>query len=268
MATYTTNIQVDFSQEDPFNTEMATAEILTNSKIIFKTQYGNTVIYEGYFSYTYSNGYQYLNWYNSSLNAIKIESTDGSHVISITGANIDGSVLMSYIDTNDSIGFQFYSLRGDDSIFGSSYNDVLWGCSGNDTIKGEGGNDTIDGGEGENTIIYSGKRSEYSIFINNDGSWITSDSIQHRDGIDIITNFKYIQFLDTVLNATFYDTTAPIGIHSSPSDGETGISITENIRYIFDEVIQRGTGNITLKTASGTTIEIFDASTSNRLSIF
>lgn len=267
MATYTTNIQVDFSHEDSFNTEMAFAEISTNSKIIFKTQYGNIVTYEGRFFYTYSNGYQYLNWYNSSLNAIKIESPDGSNVTSITSANIDGSVLMSYINTNDWFGFQFYALRGDDSIFGSSYNDVLLGCSGNDTIKGEGGNDTIDGGEGENTICYSGKRSEYIINNINDGSWIISHSIQGRDGIDTITNFKYIQFSDTVLNATFSDTTAPIGIHSIPSDGETDASITDNIIYTFDEDIQRGTGNIVLKTASGTTIEIFDASTSNNLSI-
>jgi len=63
------------------------------------------------------------------------------------------------------------------------------------------------------------------------------------------------------------DTTAPTVTSFSPTDGATDVPATDNIVLTFDEGIQRGTGNIVLKTVAGATIETFNAASSNRLSI-
>jgi V8-like Glu-specific endopeptidase len=63
------------------------------------------------------------------------------------------------------------------------------------------------------------------------------------------------------------DKAAPAITTFTPSNGATDVSITADIIFNFNETIQRGTGDIILKTANGTTVETFDAATSNRLSI-
>jgi len=269
MATYTTNVQADFSQAVGFFFAGPASVIsLTSSQMILKTPSGFTQIYEGSFFYSYSGGHQVFNWNEkSSVTAIKSYDIDGTYAAGAVGLSVIGDIVKSYADLNDGNGLKSYVFRGNDAISGSSHGDVLWGYAGNDMIEGKGGNDIIDGGEGENTIVYSWKRSEYKLTINNNGSWNISDYITGRDGTDTITNFKYIQFSDTVINSTFSDTIAPFGIHSIPSSEKTDVSITENISYTFNESIQRGTGNIVLKTSAGTTVETFDAATSNHLSI-
>ncbi len=72
---------------------------------------------------------------------------------------------------------------------------------------------------------------------------------------------------NSLLSSSVADTTAPVVSSYSPADGATSVSTTANIVLNFNETIQRGTGNIILKTAAGTTVETFDAATSSRLSI-
>ena len=63
------------------------------------------------------------------------------------------------------------------------------------------------------------------------------------------------------------DTTAPVVTSFSPADGATGVAPGSNIVLTFSEPIQRGTGNIVLKTAAGQVIATYDAAMSNNLSI-
>jgi len=63
------------------------------------------------------------------------------------------------------------------------------------------------------------------------------------------------------------DTTSPNVTAFSPMDGAYNVSSTSNITLTFNEAIQRGSGNIVLKTADGAVVEIFAAATSSRLSI-
>ena len=65
----------------------------------------------------------------------------------------------------------------------------------------------------------------------------------------------------------FPDTTAPVVASYSPADGATGVAPGSNIVFTFSESIQRGTGNIVLKTAADQVIATYDAATSNNLSI-
>ncbi|HEY8118203.1 MAG TPA: Ig-like domain-containing protein [Methylophilaceae bacterium] len=53
----------------------------------------------------------------------------------------------------------------------------------------------------------------------------------------------------------------------SPSDEATGVNVGNNIVITFDESIEKGTGNILLKTSSGVTIESFAVATSPAITI-
>lgn len=63
------------------------------------------------------------------------------------------------------------------------------------------------------------------------------------------------------------DLTGPVVSHFSPADEATSVRVDSNIAVTFDELIQRGTGNIVVKTAAGTTVASYDAATSANLSI-
>ena len=63
------------------------------------------------------------------------------------------------------------------------------------------------------------------------------------------------------------DMTPPTVLATSPSSGVFGVRVADNIVFTFSEPIQRGSGNIVLKTAAGTTIATYDAATSTNLSI-
>jgi Ca2+-binding RTX toxin-like protein len=55
----------------------------------------------------------------------------------------DGATLAAYMPT---------LLAGDDTIYGSDFDDYLLGFTGNDTIYGNAGNDTLEGGRGTDTL--------------------------------------------------------------------------------------------------------------------
>ena len=63
------------------------------------------------------------------------------------------------------------------------------------------------------------------------------------------------------------DTTAPLVLNFSPADESVSAQVTGNIVVTFNEPIQRGTGNIVLKTANGAVVESYDAATSIRLGL-
>ncbi len=63
------------------------------------------------------------------------------------------------------------------------------------------------------------------------------------------------------------DTTVPTVSIFSPTDGATNAGLSDNIQLKFSEAIQRGTGNIVLKTASGTVIATYNAAFSSNIAI-
>ena len=64
------------------------------------------------------------------------------------------------------------------------------------------------------------------------------------------------------------DTTAPSLSTLSPADDATDVAVAANLVATFDETIQKGTGNITLKKiADNSTIETFDVATSPRITV-
>jgi methionine-rich copper-binding protein CopC len=63
------------------------------------------------------------------------------------------------------------------------------------------------------------------------------------------------------------DTTPPTVTSFSPADEATGVAVGANIVVTFSEAVQRGTGNIVIKTGAGTVLATYDAATSSNLSI-
>ncbi|MES2149042.1 MAG: DUF4214 domain-containing protein [Pseudomonadota bacterium] len=63
------------------------------------------------------------------------------------------------------------------------------------------------------------------------------------------------------------DVTAPTVLRFAPADEADNAGVGDNIVLTFGEAIQRGAGNIVLKSAAGATVASFDAGSSNLISI-
>jgi len=154
VAIFKTAIQTNFLKElSFFYAGPASVVSLTNTEIVLTTPIGTTQIYGGTFSYTYSGGYQSLNWDGSLLTSLNSFASDSSFIASLTRMNIIGSVYKFYADASNANGLKTYAFRGNDSISGSASNDVLLGYQGNDVLNGKLGNDTLIGGLGDDLLI-------------------------------------------------------------------------------------------------------------------
>lgn len=76
-----------------------------------------------------------------------------------------------------------YTLGGDDTVYGSTYNDWVEGGDGNDTLYGFNGNDMLDGGNGTDTLIagngddslYGGAGND-QLYGEAGNDWLTGDA--------------------------------------------------------------------------------------------
>ena len=156
MAIYTTNVLADNSPAavgaGSFSTAGPSSVLGMDSMSItlFDPALGYAT-YLGSFSYTYSGGYQYLSWPGSTLNGITTYDLNWGVMDFISGLSIPGSTYESYALNNDVLGLIAYFFAGNDTINGSSFNDMLWGYAGDDTIDGGAGADTLVGGGGNDT---------------------------------------------------------------------------------------------------------------------
>jgi hypothetical protein len=82
----------------------------------------------------------------------------------------------------------------DDVLKGTPGPDLINGLGGNDEIYGFDGKDIIDGGEGDDLVVLQGSRKEYIISANDDGSFVITDTIPERDGIDILYHVEKLLF--------------------------------------------------------------------------
>jgi methionine-rich copper-binding protein CopC len=80
------------------------------------------------------------------------------------------------------------------------------------------------------------------------------------------TNGGYSQNF-TVISSSTADITAPTVTTFSPADEATSVAIASDILVTFSEAIQRGTGNITLKTAAGAVVATYNAATSANITL-
>jgi len=83
-----------------------------------------------------------------------------------------------------------------ETLTGTDLDNRIYGLGGNDQLIGKKGNDFLDGGSGIDTAAYHGKRTEYSVTLDQGNSRVT-DSVFSRDGADAHTNIERLKFSDT-----------------------------------------------------------------------
>jgi Ca2+-binding RTX toxin-like protein len=115
-----------------------------------------------------------------------ILTQNGIEVFKATGLDADAATLTNMIAKGaDSHTAFAYMLNGNDTIKGSSGDDVLYGY---------GGNDSIDGGKGFDTVHYSGAIANFKIARVAD-AWTVSD-LKGGAGTDTLRNVELVAFDD------------------------------------------------------------------------
>ena len=77
--------------------------------------------------------------------------------------------------------------------------------------------------------------------------------------------FGALETVTSTSKAIVADGSPPTVTSFSPADESTGVAVGTKIDVNFNETIQRGTGNIVLKTSAGVTIATYDAATSGNI---
>lgn len=150
MANYTTTTAQNFATaEDFFDASAVNILSETPTNVSLLTTDNTLQQYSGS-SFTFDvDG----NFTGGTLTGITELTANGSSTLtSLLGISVPISVLNSFADNNDSLGFQTYVLGGNDSISGSAQSDTLLGYTGNDSISGNAGDDVLNGNQGDDNI--------------------------------------------------------------------------------------------------------------------
>ncbi|MET0530457.1 MAG: cadherin domain-containing protein [Microvirga sp.] len=144
------------------------------------------------------------------------------NVAARTGATPDNTIMNLYSslkagNTNTLQGLQASYTQ---NFIGSGGDDTYTGTQFDDTIKGGAGNDIIDGGEGNDIAVFSGRRSDYNVVENADGSFTISDKrATGSEGNNRVTRVENFQFSDATIISGDVASQGMIVIDASGADG-------------------------------------------------
>ncbi|QRM30305.1 cadherin domain-containing protein [Microvirga sp. VF16] len=123
------------------------------------------------------------------------------------------------------------------NIIGSSYADNLVATANDDAIQGGGGNDVINGGGGNDFVVFSGRRADYAIVQNGDGSFtITDERTTGSEGIDTVSDVENFRFSDTVIRSD--DLMVQQGVITIDASGADGMDFEAFIRGGFLSTVE------------------------------
>jgi Ca2+-binding RTX toxin-like protein len=105
------------------------------------------------------------------------------------------------------------------SLSGNSSANTITGNAGENVLEGRGGNDIIDGGGGLDTAVFTGKKAEYTITRNSDGSVTIADKTAGRDSSDTLKNIEYVRFRDAILDRQALPTLSIAATGASKAEG-------------------------------------------------
>ena len=144
---------------------------------------------------------------------------------------------------------------------GSALDDVLLGNALGNRLKGALGNDWINGGDGTDTAAFDGPISAYAI-----SAAFGKVFVEARDGVsgfDTLLNIESLSFADATVPAPdATDIQPPTLKMLAPPSGGKAVAVGNNLAVTFNELIQRESGAVTLKTADGKVVETFTAANS------
>jgi Ca2+-binding RTX toxin-like protein len=139
---------------------------------------------------------------------------------------------------------------------GSPLDDVLLGNALDNRLQGGRGNDWINGGSGADTAAFDGPISAYAI-----SAAFGKVFVEARDGVsgfDTLLNIESLSFADATVPAPdATDIQPPTLKMLAPPSGGKAVAVGGNLAVSFNELIQRESGAVTLKTADGKVVETF-----------
>lgn len=100
--------------------------------------------------------------------------------------------------------------RGNDLLIGNAADNRLAGGGGNDRLQGGGGSDVIDGGTGTNVAIYAGPSKNFAVVLEAGTSIFTIRDKVGVEGVDSVSNTQQVEFLDRVLDTSWFVKTASL----------------------------------------------------------
>ena len=137
-----------------------------------------------------------------------------------------------------------FGEAGNDRIATGGGNDVIHGGDGDDIIAAQGGDDTIDGGAGTDIAWYIGKREDFTVTDNRDGTFTVEDMRPGSpNGTDLVSNVETIGFTEGPVEM-------PITVAAEQSFRGSGTADIHN-GTLGNDVIYGLAGNDTLSGADG-----------------
>ncbi|WP_017294473.1 Calx-beta domain-containing protein [Geminocystis herdmanii] len=191
--------------------------------------------------YNLSNSSDYF--YRLKINGLRANQLQGNQ---FNFNNVTNNSLITGSNASDDL----FGGLGNDTLQGRSGNDRLFGERGNDSLEGSVGNDTLYGGLGDDIAIFTGTRSQYS-WTNNQGVFTITDSVNNRDGVDVLYGIQKLKFSDQTV------TIAPVEINPTLSINNVSVIEGNNgTKTLVFTVTRSGTpyNNISVNytTANGT----------------
>ncbi len=141
---------------------------------------------------------QFSIWDGGGIDTLDVSGFSQQQIINLnpgTFSNIGGQIYNISIALNVSIE-NAVGGSGDDYIYGNALENRIQAGVGHDRIKGGNANDHIDGGQGIDTAIYTGSVHQYG---GSKSSGTIIDSVDNRDGLDILMNVERLAFTDTMV---------------------------------------------------------------------
>ena len=146
---------------------------------------GHNILFDG--QITGTDAYDVFNNHNDSQHSIWNKDTT-------TFLNNDDNTVKGKNNSDDIIN----GMDGNDTLEGKSGSDLLRGGDGSDHLTGGKDNDIIDGGNGDDTASFTGNFEDYTIYSNEDGSFIIQNTQDQRDGADTVYNVEFFEFKDGI----------------------------------------------------------------------
>lgn len=150
---------------------------------------------------------------------------------------------------------------GNDTLVGNDVDNALTGGAGNDVLTGGVGDDELDGGTGTDTAMYAGIRGEYRVSKIAGQFYVQSA----EEGKDTLKGMEVLSFSDKTFSLTTW--AEPALQTTVPANAASGVAVGASLVFTFDKPIQKGTGTLTLKAASGAVLQSFDVATSTSIQV-
>ncbi|MGO4386909.1 cadherin domain-containing protein [Microvirga sp. 2YAF29] len=144
------------------------------------------------------------------------------NVAARTGATPGNTVMNIYSGLKAGSATVLWDLQAQyaQNFIGSNGDDIYTGTQFDDTITGGGGNDIIDGGAGNDVAVLSGRRTDYTVVDNGDGSFTINDKrTAGSEGNNRVTGVESFQFSDATITSGDVASQGAIVIDASAADG-------------------------------------------------